>query len=80
MAAHAKGPHRQSKRFSESHGKGTRRPHLKFTIPYLDDCIIFSRTVGEHLELLGEVLQRLKDNNLKINPTKWEFFRQKEPF
>ena len=25
----------------------------KFTIPYLDDCIIFSRTIEEHLERLG---------------------------
>ena len=52
----------------------------KFTIPYLDDCIIFSRTIEEHLERLGEVFQRFKDANLKINPTKCEFFRQKAPF
>ena len=52
----------------------------KFTIPYLDDCIIFSRTIEEHLERLREVFQRFKDANLKINPTKCEFFRQKVPF
>ena len=52
----------------------------KFTIPYLDDCIIFSRTIEEHLERQREVFQRFKDANLKINPTKCEFFRQKVPF
>ena len=52
----------------------------KFTIPYLDDCIIFSRTIEEHLERLREVFQRFKDANLKTNPTKCEFFRQKVPF
>ena len=52
----------------------------KFTILYLDDCIIFSRTIAEQLERLREVFQRFKDANLKINPTKCEFFRQEVPF
>ena len=52
----------------------------KFTIPYLDDCIVFSRMIEEHLERLREVFQRYKDVNLKITPTKCEFFRQKIPF
>ena len=76
MAAHDNGPHRQSKHFSDSHGDLT----WKFTIPYLDDCIIFFRTIEEHLERLREVFQRFKDINLKINPTKCEFFRQKVAF
>ena len=52
----------------------------KSTIPYLDDCIIFSRTAEEHIERLREVFQRFKDANLKINPLKCEFFRQHLPF
>ena len=51
-----------------------------FTSPYLDDCIIFSRTIGKHLERLREVYRRFKDANLKINLTKCEFFRQEVPF
>ena len=51
----------------------------KFTIPYLDDCII-SRTIEEHLYHLCEVFQRFKDANLKINPTKCEFSVRKYPF
>ena len=52
----------------------------KCTIPYLDDCIILSRTIEGHLERLCEVFQRFKDANLKINPSKCEFFGQKVPF
>ena len=52
----------------------------KSTIPYLDDCIIFSRTYEEHVVRLKEVFQRFKDANLKINPLKCEFFRSHVPF
>ena len=37
---------------------------------YLDDIIIFSRTVEEHLQRLTEVLQGLKEAVLKIKPSK----------
>ena len=52
----------------------------KFTSPYLDDCIIFPRTIEEHIEHLREVFRRFKDANLKINPTKCECFWRKIPF
>ena len=37
---------------------------------YLDDIIIFSQTVEEHLQQLTEVLRRLKEAGLKIKPSK----------
>ena len=49
-------------------------------IPYLDDCIIFSRTAEEHIATLWEVFQRFKYAKLKINPLKCDFFRQHVPF
>ena len=52
----------------------------KSTIPYLDDCIIFSRTAEEHIASFLEVFQRFKDATLKINPLNSEFFRQHVPF
>ena len=52
----------------------------KITVPYLDDCIIFARTAEEHLERLRAVLERFRNANLKINPTKCEFFRTRVPF
>ena len=50
-----------------------------FTIPHVDGCIIFSRTIEEHLQRLLEYFQRFKDANFKINAATCEFFRQKVP-
>ena len=52
----------------------------KSTIPYLDDCIILSRTAEEQIESLRVVFHRFKDAKLKINPLNREFFRQHVPF
>ena len=52
----------------------------KSTFPYLDDCIIFSRTAEEHIARLREVFQRFKGAQLEINPLKCEFFREHVPF
>ena len=51
----------------------------KTTVPYLDDCIIFSSTAEEHIERLREVLERFRFANLKINPTKCDFFLNSRP-
>ena len=36
---------------------------------YLDDVIIVTETFEEHLEWLSKVLKKIKEANLKINPT-----------
>ena len=36
---------------------------------YMDDIIVFSQTVEEHLQRLAEVLRRLKDAGLKVKPS-----------
>ena len=50
------------------------------TVPYLDDCIIFSKTPGEHNQRLQQVFQRFREANLKFNPTKCAFFQTKVQF
>ena len=52
----------------------------KSCIPYLDNCIIFLRTLEEHVSRLREVFQRFFDANLKINPPKSSFFQTKVQF
>ena len=47
------------------------------TVPYLDDCIIFSKTPEEHIKILQQVFQRFREASLKINPTKCAFFQKK---
>ena len=34
------------------------------TVPYLDDCIIFSKTPEEHIQRLQHVFQRFREANL----------------
>ena len=46
-----------------------------FTLNYLDDIIIFSRTWEEHLEHLEEVFEQLKHADLKIKHSKCKFFK-----
>ena len=47
---------------------------------YLDDIIIFSESVEEHLERLEEIFMRLKNANLTLKPSKCHFFQKKVEF
>ena len=47
------------------------------TVPCLDDCINFSKTPEEHIKRLQQVFQRIREANLKINPTKCAFSQTK---
>ncbi|GBG93003.1 hypothetical protein CBR_g58141 [Chara braunii] len=47
----------------------------KFVIVYLDDILIFSRTVEEHVAHLDKVLSLLRQHKFKINGEKCEFGR-----
>ena len=46
---------------------------LKNVIVYIDDLLIHSKTHDDHLVTLDEELQRLTDNNMKINLAKCHF-------
>ena len=49
---------------------------LDFTLPYLDDVIIFRETVEQHLKHIQIVLTRLKHANLKLKKSKLLFFKK----
>ena len=49
--------------------------NLTYTLIYLDDVIIYSKTEEEHLVHLRAVLERFMEHGLKLKPSKCNFFR-----
>ena len=49
-------------------------------IIYIDDCIIFSATLDEHIQRLKMVLQRFREANLKLKPQKCELLKREVTF
>ena len=49
--------------------------NLTYCLIYLDDMIIFPKTEGEHVHCLCIVFEHFQEHNLKIKPTKCEFFK-----
>ena len=52
----------------------------KTLLIYLDDIIVFSATVEEHLDRLGDVLKLLRTAGLKLKPAKCNFLNQEVLF
>ena len=50
--------------------------HLPYCIIYLDDITVFCKTLQEHLTRLQAVFEKLKRAELKLKPSKCEFFKQ----
>jgi Reverse transcriptase (RNA-dependent DNA polymerase) len=46
----------------------------KFVLVYMDDIIIYSKTLEDHRKHLEQVLQLLINAGLKLNPDKCDFF------
>ena len=47
----------------------------KFVYVYLDDIIIFSRSLEEHVDHLRQVLTKIREANLKIKPSKCQWIK-----
>lgn len=52
----------------------------KFCFVYLDDIIIFSKSLNEHYQHIRKVFQKLRTYNLKIQLDKCEFFKKEVEF
>ena len=48
----------------------------QFVSVYIDDILVFSQSLQEHLEHLHLVIQKIQDTGLKLKPTKWKFVRK----
>jgi len=54
--------------------------NLSISLVYLDDIIVYSSTVEQHLERLETVLTRLQCAGLKLKPEKCKFFQRSVSF
>ena len=54
--------------------------NLTYTLIYLDDVIVFSRTEEEHLTQLRAVFERFWEHGLKLKPLKCHFLRKEIAF
>ena len=48
----------------------------RFVLIYIDDIIIFSKSIDENLTYLEDVFRILRDANVKLNPKKCSFVKQ----
>ncbi|XP_071142173.1 uncharacterized protein [Mytilus edulis] len=51
--------------------------HTRICYIYLDDLIIFSKSIDEHLVRLERIFQRLRDVGLKLSPKKCSFLQRR---
>lgn len=51
--------------------------HEKFILNYMDDLVIFSKSMKEHEEHIQQILTALTNNGLKISPKKSLFYRKR---
>ncbi|RVW60334.1 Transposon Tf2-2 polyprotein [Vitis vinifera] len=51
-----------------------------FVVVYLDDIVVYSKTITEHEKHLRLVFQRLKENRLYVKPEKCEFAQEEITF
>ena len=49
--------------------------NLTYCLIYLDDVIVYSKTLEEHLQRMRVVFDHLREHSLKLKPTKCDLFR-----
>ena len=66
--------------FSQAMSIILRGVQFKYCLAYLDDIIVFSRGMEEHLKNLQEIFQRCRENNLMLHPGKCTWGLSKTKF
>ena len=52
----------------------------KFCFVYMDDVVIFSKSLSEHIDHIRKIFKRFREVNLKIQPDKSEFLSKEVAF
>lgn len=55
-------------------------PYSNFLIVYIDDILVFSSSIEEHLKHLNRFIQTVKDNDLSLLASKINLFQTKIRF
>ena len=63
--------------FQRLKGHILRGLEYRFALIYIDDIIIFSKSIDEHLTRLEEGFRRLREADVKLNPKKCSFVKQR---
>lgn len=50
--------------------------NFEILLIYLDDILVFSKSIEEHFNRLDIVFSKLKQNGLKMKPSKCRFFQK----
>lgn len=66
--------------FSRLMGRVFRDDIMQILLVYLDDVLLHSSTIDEHIERLETVFSRLRSHGLKLEPTKCVLFRSEVKF
>ena len=53
-----------------------RKLHFKFCLVYIDDILVFSENMNEHIEHLDEIFKRFREVNLELHLGKCNFGAQ----
>ena len=48
----------------------------RFAMAYLDDITVYSKTLGEHVNHVKQVLETLANQSLRLKPSKCEFHKK----
>ena len=54
--------------------------NLTYTLVYLDDVIVYSKTEEDHLQRLQSIFERFHEHGLKLKPSKCSFLRKQITF
>ena len=66
--------------FQRLMGRVFREEILQILLVYLDDVVVYSRSVQEHFQRLEKVFQKLREHGLKLSASKCSFFRKEVKF
>ena len=53
---------------------------FRSVVVYLDDVLVFTETMQQHVEVLGEVCRRLEQSGIRLNPRKCRFAQREVTF